>query len=158
MPASHLLSSSFQVINPSHFNRCMTPTAHKLPTATPLVDLQTCFFSHHLDLHHHSCTLIGNFVPARKYSLHMSSHMPFACKSKFCQEAFEMQGGLSLHRKKCPRYKIHEAIALKRRREMAKVQIAKCKTALDAVRLQLRQKSSNMSKPYYCLVSYLIHA
>ena len=48
--------------------------------------------------------------------------------------------------------------SIKRRREMAKVQIAKCKTALDTVRLKLRQKSSNMSKPYYCLVSYLIHA
>ena len=41
---------------------------------------------------------------------------------------------------------------------MAKVQMAKRKIALDAVRLKLRQKSSKVSKPYHCLVSYLIHS
>lgn len=72
--------------------------------------------------------------------------MPFACNSILCSETFKTQGGLSLHRKKCARYKTHEALALERRKEMVKVQMAKRKIALDAIRLKLRLKSNNVSE------------
>ena len=43
------------------------------------------------------------------------------------------------------RYKTHKALALERRKEMVKVQMAKQKIALDVIRLKLRLKLNNES-------------
>ena len=71
--------------------------------------------------------------------------MPFAWNSTLCSKTFLTQGGLSLHRKKCVRYKIHKAQALEQRKEVVKIHIAKWKIALDAIRLKLMPKSNNVS-------------
>ena len=71
--------------------------------------------------------------------------MPFACNGTLCSDTFLLQGGLSLHRKKCAKYKIHEAQALEQRKEVGKIHTTKQKIALDAIRLKLKLESNNVS-------------
>ena len=83
--------------------------------------------------------------------------MPFACNSTLCSETFLTQGGLSLDRKKCVRYKIHEAQELEWRKEVAKIHIAKRKITLDAIRLKLKPKSNNVSDLGSPCIVFTIH-
>ena len=84
-------------------------------------------------------------------NLQPASRMTFACNSSFCEATFKSKSGLSLHRKKCSGYKTHKALALDRKKGMAKIKLGKWMIALDAVRWKLGQKSCNVSKPYHFL-------